>query len=105
MNRFSFPATLTADSDDGGFVVTFPDLPEAITQADSTEQCQQEATDCLEEAIAARIDDNLEIPLPSTPNKLELLVHLPLQTAIKATVYLAMREAGISKSERECVSP
>ena len=30
-NRFSFPASLTPDPDDGGYVVTFRDLPEAIT--------------------------------------------------------------------------
>jgi len=28
-----YPATFTADNDAGGFVVTFRDIPEAITQA------------------------------------------------------------------------
>ena len=50
-NRFSFPATLTPDLDDGGYVVTFRDLPEAITQGDSIELALQEAADCIEEAM------------------------------------------------------
>jgi predicted RNase H-like HicB family nuclease len=66
MSRFVFPATLTPDKQDGGFIVTFRDLPEAITQGDSIEQSLFEAADCLEEAIAARIDDKLDIPEPSS---------------------------------------
>ena len=57
MTQFVYPALLTADEKDGGFVVTFPDLPEAITQGNSWEEALHEAADCLEEAIALRIDD------------------------------------------------
>jgi antitoxin HicB len=52
MKRFSFAAVLTPDTVDGGFVVTFRDLPEAITQGDTQQQALVEAADCLEEAIA-----------------------------------------------------
>ena len=34
-SRFSFPVTLTTDEVDGGFTVTFRDLPEAITQGEN----------------------------------------------------------------------
>ena len=54
MSRFSFPAKFTPDESDGGFVVTFQDLPEAITQGDSMEQALAEAADCLEEAMLGR---------------------------------------------------
>jgi len=97
MTQFVYPAMLTADEKDGGFVVTFRDLPEAITQGNSLEEAVNEAADCLEEAIAARIDDKLEIPQPSPPKNQEYLVAVPAQTAIKAALYLAMREKGISK--------
>ena len=60
--QFLYPATLTPDPT-GGFVVTFRDWPEeAITQGDSLEEALLEAADCLEEAVAARIDDRGEIP-------------------------------------------
>jgi antitoxin HicB len=97
MSRFVFPALLTADKQDGGFVVTFRDLPEAITQGDSLEQALSEAADCVEEAIAARIDDKLDIPQASQPESGEYLVAVPVQTALKAALYLAMREKGITK--------
>lgn len=55
MQNFVYPATLTPDIEDGGFVVRFVDFPEAITQGESVQDALQEATDCLEEAIANRI--------------------------------------------------
>ena len=96
-NRFSFPAALTPDLDDGGHVVTFRDLPEAITQGDSIEIALTEAADCIEEGVAARIDDHLEIPEPSDSLEHEYLVTVPMQTALKAAVTLAMSESKMSK--------
>ena len=97
MTRFVYPALLTADEKDGGFVVIFRDLPEAITQGNSFEEALNEAADCLKEAIALRIDDKLEIPQPSPPENQEYLVAVPAQTALKAAIYLAIREKGMSK--------
>jgi antitoxin HicB len=97
IKRFSFAAVLTPDTVDGGFVVTFRDLPEAITQGDTQQQGLAEAADCLEEAIAARIDEKLDIPYPSSPIEGEYAIAVPIQTALKAALYLAMKEAQISK--------
>ena len=95
-NRFSFPATLTPDLDNGGYVVTFPDLLEAITQGDSIE-IALEAADCIEEAIAARIGDHLDIPKPSDLLEGEYLVTVPMQTALKAAVAIAMSESKMNQ--------
>jgi antitoxin HicB len=58
-----------------------------------------EAADCLEEAIAARIDDGRDIPMPTEVLRGEKLVSVPPSMALKAAVYLAVREAGLSNSE------
>jgi antitoxin HicB len=99
MKNWSFPVKLTTDEVDGGFVVTFPDLPEAITQGETISDCLLEAVDCLEESIAARIDDHLDIPNPSSCNEGEYSVSLSLPMIFKAAVYLAIREAEISQSQ------
>jgi antitoxin HicB len=98
-SNFIFPVQLTPDADDGGYTVMFPDLPEAITQGDSVAECLTEAGDCLEEAIAARIDDNLPIPQPSQLKSGEYLVELPLTMVFKALVYLAFRETGMNQTQ------
>lgn len=92
---------LTPDRDEVGFVVTFRDLPEAITQGDSVEQSLSEAADCLEEAIAARIDDGLEIPKPSPTDK-DVLVPVPLMTAWKAELYSAIEKSGQTMADFSC---
>jgi hypothetical protein len=43
-----------------------------------------EAADCLEEAIAARIDDGRDIPSPSADKRGELNVSVPPSMALKA---------------------
>ena len=99
MNQeFAYPVILTPDEADGGFVVTFPDLPEAITQGDTTAEALAEAADALDEAIAGRIRRGDRIPSPS-PTKNRHVVPVPALTAAKAALYVALQEAGISKSD------
>ena len=47
MQSFIYPATLTPDREEGGFVVTFIDLPEAITQGEDVEDALREAAGIL----------------------------------------------------------
>ncbi|WP_213458716.1 type II toxin-antitoxin system HicB family antitoxin [Thiocapsa sp.] len=96
--QFIYPATLTPDPT-GGFVVTFRDWPEAITQGDTLDEALLEAADCLEEAVAASIDDRGEIPASSARLPDEHPVAVPIQTALKAALYLAVGETGVGPSE------
>ncbi len=97
-HEFTYPVTLTPDEADGGFVVTFEDLPEAITQGETMAEALSEAADALEEAVAGRIRRGDPIPTPS-PGAGRTAVPVPAQTAAKAALYLALRETGISKAE------
>ncbi|MEM8828171.1 MAG: type II toxin-antitoxin system HicB family antitoxin [Cyanobacteria bacterium P01_G01_bin.19] len=100
-SRFSFPANLTIDEVDGDFTVTFTDLPEAITQGETIEDALTEAVDCLEEAIANRIISRLEIPVPSESERRDYIhiVTTPLQTSLKASIWLAMQEKNTNQTQ------
>ena len=97
-HEFAYPVTLTPDEEDGGLVVTFEDIPEAITQGETQGEALAQAADALEEAIAGRIRRGDPIPEPS-PGGDRLRVPVPAQTAAKAALYLALQETGISRSE------
>jgi antitoxin HicB len=99
MRQFTYAVKLAPDKHDGGYVVTCRDLPEAITQGESVEDALSEAADALEEAIAGRIDDDRDIPMPTATKRGEKTVSVPPSMALKAAVYLAVRDAGISNSE------
>ncbi len=98
MRRFQYPATLTPEKE-GGFMVRFANLPEAITSGVDRRDALVQAADCLEEAIAGRITDGLEIPQPSSPRRNQVLVTVPAPTAAKAALYLAMRDAKMKNTD------
>ena len=77
-------------------MITFRDIPEAITQGNGEKDALWQAADCLEEAIAGRIADGREIPKASSAARGERLIPVPAPMAAKAALYLAMGEAGIT---------
>jgi antitoxin HicB len=99
MEQFMYPARFVPDAQEGGFVVTFVDLPEAITQGETIEEALQEAVDCLEEAMANRIVTGLLIPSPSRIKRGQYAVPVAAQTAAKAALYIALQDAQITKAE------
>lgn len=99
MQRFTYPVTLTPDEKDGGFVVTCRDVPEVVTQGETIEDSISEAEGALEAAIEMRIEDGMSIPAPSAKKRGEHLASLPVGTAMKAALYVAMQEQNVSKTE------
>ncbi len=95
--HFIYPVTLTQQRE-GGYLVEFPDLPEAITQGETREDALQEAADCLEEAIANRIAMKLEIPVPGKAKKNQHSISLHTTMAAKAALYLAIDEKKLSNT-------
>jgi len=77
-------------------VISFRDVPEAITQGNGAKDALWQAADCLEEAIAGRIAGGREIPKASRVVRGERLIPVPAPMAAKAALYLAMREAGMT---------
>lgn len=99
MQRFTFPVILTPDKKAGGFVVACRDVPEVVTQGESIEDALSEAAGALEAAIEMRIEDAMDIPVPSDKKRGEYLACLPVNTAMKAALYTSMQEQNISKTE------
>jgi antitoxin HicB len=68
---------------EGGFVVTFRDIPEAITQGESVEDAMIQARDALETALDFYFDDRREVPAPSKARRGERLIGLPASLSAK----------------------
>ena len=99
MRTFLYPAILTPDTEHGGFVVTFPDVPEGITQGDDIPEALKQAADCLDEAVAGRIRRHEPIPEASAVGPDQYAISLPISTGLKAALYLALQQAKITQSE------
>ena len=98
MWNFTYPAELHTE-DGGQLRVRFIDLPEAITSGEDRPDALRQAADCLEESIAGRIADGLDIPRPSKAKRSQAKIALSGSMAAKASLYLAMREAGITRTQ------
>src|SRR3984893_8014005 len=94
----AYPATLTAHPD-GGFTVTFRDVPEAITEGDTREEALLHAEDALESALAMYIGAHEPLPTASAPQEGEVMVPLSALGMAKTALYDAMREQGVGRAE------
>ena len=88
---FNYPAKFAPEAD-GGFVVTFRDIPEAISQGDSIDEAREAARDALITAMDFYFEDRRSVPQPSKARKGEELVGLPTSVATKVLLLNAMLE-------------
>ena len=94
----AYPAALIPDPD-GGFTVTFRDVPEAITEGDTHEEALLRAEDALESGLAMYVAAKQPFPAPSEPTADETVVPLSALGMAKTALYEAMREQGVGRAE------
>ncbi len=97
MKILSFAARLEPDGE--GCLVRFPDLPEALTGADSEGEALLEAEDCLGEALAARLERGESIPEGSATTEGVRQIAVPLYLAPKVALSREMQSQGVSAAE------
>lgn len=97
MLRYS--ARFEPDEEGGGYVVTFRDIPEAITQGDTLEEARAMGADALLTAMDFYFEDKRPVPAPSKAKKGEELIALPASVSAKVLLLNAMLEQGVTPSE------
>lgn len=69
MTKLFYPAVFHK-AEEGGFWITFPDIPECMTQGDDMQQAYEMAVEALGLAITSREEEKIELPVPSEPDKI-----------------------------------
>lgn len=92
--RYAYPYELSPQTE-GGFTVTFPDVAEAITEADDEQRAATMAEDALVTALSFYTDRAERIPRPS-PARGRPIAYVPPLIAAKLALHDAMLVAGIS---------
>ena len=95
-DTYNYPAEIEPD-EDGRYVVTFPNFGWGATDGATRDETLAEAKDLLRELIATTIREGEDLPDPSHASKRRPLVVPPVQIALKAALYEALRQAGISQ--------
>jgi antitoxin HicB len=86
-------------AEEGGYVVTFPDIPEAITQGEDIEDTKLHAADALETALDWYLEDGRSIPAPSKPKRGQYMIELPASLSAKVLLVNEMVAQKIRPAE------
>ena len=99
MQIFTYPARLEPGDGAGVVVVTFPDVPEAITEGEGRADARRMAADALGTALLAYVRAGRPLPRPGRAGRgLEAIAVEP-EVAAKLAVLHAFAEAGLSQRE------
>lgn len=90
--QFIYPYTVL-QSEDSGWQVRFPDVPEALTEGDTEAEAHALATDVLLAALGGLLKMKRDIPEPSAADAGPVVVVSMLQSA-RLALDQAMREQG-----------
>lgn len=94
-----YPAVFKEDKEAGGYVVTFRDIPEAITQGDDQAEAMAMAEDALISSIEFYLENKRPTPAPSKAQPGERLVRLPANISCKVLLLNEMFAQGVGPSE------
>ena len=95
---YNYPADIQRD-EDARHVVAFPDFGWGATDGATKGEALAEARDLLRELIATTIREGGDLPEPSPAGEQRPMVVSPVQIALKAALYDAWRQAGISRRQ------
>jgi antitoxin HicB len=92
----NYPFNVVKDST--GFLVTFPDIPEAATAGATEEEAMEMASDCLLSALEIYFEGRRAIPVPGLV-KTNYVVELAPSMALKISLVNEMHAQGITRQE------
>ena len=92
----NYPARVQRERD--GHVVTFRDIPEALTSGATRQEALEMALDALATAMDFYVEDRRQVPLPSKARKGEDLVALPASVSVKVLLLNEMVKENVTPS-------
>jgi antitoxin HicB len=93
----AYPVNLRKD---GKFIlVTFPDIPEAVTQGRDRTEALKAAKDVLETAMDVYFDERRPVPAPSQPKRGQAVVEVPASLSAKILLLNEMLHQNVRPAE------
>lgn len=93
----TYPAKITPDG--RGYLVKFPDIPEALTQGRTREGALRMAADALRTAMDFYFEDARPVPKPSRVKRGQIGIELPASVAAKVLLLNTMLEQKVTPAE------
>ena len=100
----SYRMEIIRDSDEGGFVASYPDLPGCITCGETEEEALKNALDAKKAWLEAALEENIEIPEPDSLEAYSGQFKLRLPRSLHRALAEHSQREGISMNQY-CVYP
>ena len=71
MKKLFYPAVFHK-AEEGGFWISFPDIPECLTQGETMDEAYEMAVDALGLALTSRVEEGQPIPSASDPSSITM---------------------------------
>ena len=90
---------LIPDQEEGGFVVSFPDLPGCISSGETYEEALSNANDAKREWLIAAIEEKIEIPEPDSLDAYSGQFKLRLPKSLHRHLAQQAKREGVSMNQ------
>ncbi len=94
---FDYPVTLKPDGE--MLLVTFADVPEALTFGADEAEALRQAVDALETALSFYVERRAPLPLPGKPRRGQHVVRPSALERAKLAIYQTMLTQGVRRGE------
>ena len=95
----SYRMEIVKDSDEGGFVASYPDLPGCITCGETEEEALKNALDAKKAWLEAALEENIEIPEPDSLEAYSGQFKLRLPRSLHRALAEHSQREGISMNQ------
>ena len=99
MRTFTYPAIFEPGETPGVIVITFPDVPEAISQGDNEADAREMGGDALGVALLGILSSGRPLPKASKPKAGQISLTADPAISAKIAVLEAFQDAGITQTE------
>lgn len=95
----SYRMEIIRDSDEGGFVASYPDLPGCITCGETEKEALKNALDAKKAWLEAALEENIEIPEPDSLEAYSGQFKLRLPRSLHRALAEHSQREGISMNQ------
>ncbi len=97
--KLSYRMEIVEDTDEGGFVVSYPDLPGCITSGETIESAVANALDAKKAWLEAALEEGIEIQEPNSLEDYSGQFKLRIPRSLHRTLAEHSRREGVSMNQ------
>ncbi|OPX86198.1 MAG: HicB family protein [Pelotomaculum sp. PtaB.Bin104] len=97
--NIDYPFTVRPDTDDGGYIVEFPDLRYCVGTGDTAEEAIKDAMLAKSEWIRASFEAGIKIPEPASNDEYNGRISLRIPKSLHKAVVETAKKEGVSANQ------